>query len=130
LRQSLKDLQQQRLYLTANFPKKKSRIMSISHRVKQSPYSTCHFQQLQDCKINRPHQRTANNALKGHRTSRDPQHSHHANDGRVDRNYIIFHLFQDDTDDRQDDNRHIQLVPSSKGRKNQSINQSINQLMI
>lgn len=50
----------------------------------------------------------------GAHTSCDPQHSHDADDGRVDGQSVAINLFQNDAHDGQQHDGQIQLVPPTQ----------------
>ena len=45
-------------------------------------------------------------------TSGDPEHPHHPEDGGIDWHQIRLHLLQGDAHNGQEDDRHVQLVPT------------------
>ena len=77
------------------FIKTKGDLRQCLHdRVQQSPDTLGHLEQLED--------------------PGDPEDPHHADDGGVDGEHLALDLLQSDADDGEEDNGHVQLVPSTQ----------------
>lgn len=84
------------------FIKTKGDLRQCLHdRVQQSPDTLGHLEQLED--------------------PGDPEDPHHADDGGVDGEHLALDLLQSDADDGEEDNGHVQLVPSTHSQSAVSI---------